>query len=94
MDAITQLFESYLSRRPSRSQALARPEGGGATGNRRDRPRQLSPGTRGDGHAAMLSGMCLANSGLIGHGVAPALGVHCRVPHGAACALMLPAALR
>jgi alcohol dehydrogenase class IV len=28
------------------------------------------------------------------HGVAPALGVHCRVPHGAACAVMLPAALK
>ncbi|MEA1950982.1 MAG: iron-containing alcohol dehydrogenase, partial [Planctomycetota bacterium] len=28
------------------------------------------------------------------HGVAPALGVHCRVPHGVACALMLPVALR
>jgi alcohol dehydrogenase class IV len=46
-------------------------------------------------HAAMLSGMCLANSGLgMAHGVAPALGVHCRVPHGAACAVMLPVALR
>jgi len=28
------------------------------------------------------------------HGVAPALGVHCRVLHGAACALMLPVALK
>ncbi|NQT14608.1 MAG: iron-containing alcohol dehydrogenase, partial [Planctomycetes bacterium] len=46
-------------------------------------------------HAALLSGMCLANSGLgMAHGVAPALGVHCRVPHGAACAVMLPVALR
>ena len=37
----------------------------------------------------------MANSGLgMAHGVAPALGVHCRVPHGAACALMLPIALR
>jgi alcohol dehydrogenase class IV len=26
--------------------------------------------------------------------VAAALGVHCRVPHGLACAVMLPAALR
>ncbi len=46
-------------------------------------------------HAALLSGMALANSGLgMAHGVAPALGTHCRVPHGAACALMLPVALR
>jgi alcohol dehydrogenase class IV len=28
------------------------------------------------------------------HGVAAALGIHCRVAHGAACALMLPVALR
>jgi len=46
-------------------------------------------------HAALLSGMALANSGLgMAHGVAPALGTHCRVPHGVACALMLPTALR
>jgi alcohol dehydrogenase class IV len=46
-------------------------------------------------HAAMLSGMALANSGLgMAHGVAAALGTHCRVPHGAACALMLPVAIR
>ncbi len=46
-------------------------------------------------HAALVSGMALANSGLgMAHGVAAALGVHARVPHGAACALMLPVALR
>jgi alcohol dehydrogenase class IV len=28
------------------------------------------------------------------HGVAAALGVHCRATHGAACAVMLPVALR
>ena len=39
--------------------------------------------------------MALANSGLgLAHGVAAALGIHCRVPHGAACAVMLPVALR
>ena len=46
-------------------------------------------------HAALLSGMALANSGLgMAHGVAAALGVMCDVPHGLACALMLPATLR
>jgi alcohol dehydrogenase class IV len=46
-------------------------------------------------HAALLSGMALANSGLgMAHGVAAALGTHCRVPHGVACALMLPTAIR
>ena len=46
-------------------------------------------------HAALLSGMALANSGLgFAHGVAAALGVYARVPHGLACAMMLPVALR
>jgi alcohol dehydrogenase class IV len=45
-------------------------------------------------HAALLSGMALANSGLgMAHGVAAALGVHAQVPHGLACAVMLPTAL-
>src|SRR5690606_37552099 len=45
--------------------------------------------------AALCSGLALANSGLgFAHGVAPALGSVCRVPHGLACALMLPAAMR
>jgi alcohol dehydrogenase class IV len=46
-------------------------------------------------HAALLSGVALANSGLgLAHGVAAALGVTARVPHGLACAVMLPVALR
>jgi alcohol dehydrogenase class IV len=45
-------------------------------------------------HAALLSGMALANSGLgMAHGVAAALGVECATPHGVACGLMLPVAL-
>ena len=45
-------------------------------------------------HAALLSGMALANSGLgMAHGVAAALGVHCGMAHGLACAVMLPVAL-
>jgi alcohol dehydrogenase class IV len=45
--------------------------------------------------AALLSGLALANSGLgMAHGVAAALGAICRVPHGLACAVMLPAAMR
>jgi alcohol dehydrogenase class IV len=46
-------------------------------------------------HAALLSGMALTNSGLgLAHGVAAAMGVACGAPHGVACAVMLPAALR
>ncbi len=98
MDAITQLFESYISRKAQPiPQALA------MHGLRLALPAIVEAVRNGQSqsareamsHAAMLSGMCLANSGLgMAHGVAPALGVHCRVSHGAACALMLPVALR
>ena len=46
-------------------------------------------------HAALLSGLALANSGLgLAHGVAAALGIHCGIPHGLACATLLPVAVR
>jgi len=45
--------------------------------------------------ASLLSGMALANSGLgMAHGVAAALGASCQVPHGLACAVMLPMTLK
>jgi len=98
MDAITQLIESYLSRRPQPiPQALAESglrlalrsiETAVADGSNRD-------AREGMAYAAYLSGIALANSGLgLAHGVAAALGIHCDVPHGLACAVMLPAALR
>lgn len=98
MDAITQLIESYLSRRAKpmpqtlalNGLALAIPaivevyENGNSQAGREKMA-----------HAALLSGMALANSGLgMAHAVAAALGIHCKVPHGLACAVMLPAALR
>ncbi len=98
MDAITQLIESFISNRAQPiPQALciaglklavpsivAAVEEGHLRG-----PRESMS------HASMLSGMALANSGLgLAHGVAAALGVHCRVPHGLACAVMLPVAMR
>ena len=98
MDAITQLIESFISRKAQPiPQALA------IQGLRLAIPAVLEavedgssrPARERMSHAALLSGMALANSGLgLAHGVAPALGIHCRVPHGAACAVMLPAALR
>ncbi len=98
MDAITQLLESYLSKRASpipqalcvQGLQLALPALPVAfrDGMNRDARTAMA-------HAAMLSGMALANSGLgLAHGVAAALGVHAKVPHGLACAVMLPAALR
>lgn len=98
MDAITQLIESFLSRRAQpipQSLCLAGLQNAIRAlieavndGSKRSARETLS-------HAALLSGMALANSGLgMAHGVAAALGVHCRVPHGLACAVMLPTALR
>ena len=98
MDAITQLIESYISRRaqpipralcllglelavPSLVRAIHQP------GAREPREKMSQ--------AALLSGLALANSGLgMAHGVAAALGVHCRIAHGLACAVMLPHAMK
>ena len=98
MDAVTQLIESYVSCRAQPvTRALCR------EGLVRAWPHLLTACRDGDSrpareamaHAAFLSGVALANSGLgLAHGVAAALGVHHRVPHGLACAVMLPLTLR
>jgi alcohol dehydrogenase class IV len=97
MDAITQLIEAYLSRRAQPiPHALALSGLALASGSIRA---AVHDGTsraarEGMAHAALLSGMALANSGLgLAHGVAAALGIHAHVPHGLACAVMLPAAM-
>ena len=97
MDAITQLIESLISKRCTpATEVLA------LNGLRLAIPRILAayrdgssrPAREAMSMAALLSGIALANSGLgMAHGVAAALGIHCRVPHGLACAVMLPAAL-
>src|SRR5262245_45203781 len=98
MDAITQLIESYISRRakpiPQALCLAALPRALDAIlvavrdGSCREARDAMS-------HAALLSGIALANSGLgLAHGVASALGSHCRTRHGLACAVMLPTALR
>lgn len=98
MDAITQLVESYLSRRAQpipRAIALqSLPAAVEALPRLLDDPTSR-PAREAMAHAALMSGMALANSGLgMAHGVAAALGVHARVPHGLACSVMLPVALR
>ncbi len=98
MDAVTQLVESFVSRRAQpvpqalawKGLQLAVPaiERAVTDGKCRQAREQMAL-------AALLSGMALANSGLgLAHGVAAALGVHARVPHGLACAVMLPVAMR
>lgn len=102
LDCITQLIESFVCRfakplpRALVLESLPRAL--------RALPRLLEPRHTDDdraddraalSHAALLSGMALTNSGLgMAHGVAAALGIACGAPHGAACAVMLPAALR
>ncbi|QDT97733.1 iron-containing alcohol dehydrogenase [Gimesia aquarii] len=98
MDTITQLLESYISCRAKpipqalclQGLKLALPALAEAVedGDSRSSRENMS-------HAALLSGIALANSGLgMAHGVAPALGIHCNIPHGLACAVMLPSTLK
>ena len=98
MDSITQLIESFVSRRTNAWTAALCREG-------LARALPALPAAIADGrdqeartamlHAAFLSGLALANSGLgLAHGVAAGLGVRHGIPHGLACAVMLPAAMR
>ena len=98
MDAITQLIESFLSQRANSFSQMLCLEGlpgsiralrtAFVDGENRMAREFLS-------HAAFLSGLALANSGLgFAHGVAAALGSTSHVPHGLACAVLLPVALR
>ncbi len=98
MDAITQLIESLISRRAKpipralcwQGLELAIPAMFTLSRDRMNRKAREAMS-----HAALLSGISLANSGLgVAHGVAAALGVQAKVPHGLACAMMLPVALQ
>jgi alcohol dehydrogenase class IV len=98
MDAVTQLIESYISCRAKpipRALALAGLRLALPSVEEAVRDGSSRLAREAMAQAALLSGMALANSGLgMAHGVAAALGVLCHVPHGLACAVMLPAALR
>lgn len=104
MDAITQLIESYVSSRAKpipralclQGLSLAIPAISFAVEHGQDVEHPATRTARTNmAHAALLSGMALANSGLgMAHGVAAALGVHAKVPHGQACAIMLPASIK
>ncbi|RLS51960.1 MAG: iron-containing alcohol dehydrogenase [Planctomycetota bacterium] len=98
MDAITQLIESLVTPRSTVITRALSMEGLRTaipwiqTAVRQPDSR---PAREALAHAAFLSGVTLANAGLgFAHGVAAALGVLCDVPHGLACAMLLPVALR
>lgn len=98
LDAITQLIEAYLSCKANpMTDALALfglelglsaiREVCGKPFNLEAREKMLL--------AATISGICLANAGLgLAHGFASGLGAIYDVPHGKACAMLLPHALR
>lgn len=94
MDAITQLIESYLTRRAQPlTRAWIRQALPGALAALPLAAQQADhrPAREHLAHAALVSGICLANSGLgLAHGVAAALGSVVGVSHGLACAVMLP----
>lgn len=97
LDCVTQLIEAFVCRvrrplpralvldaLPRAVQALPR-----AVADPADREARAAMA-----HAALASGMALANAGLgLAHGVAAPLGVECGTPHGVACGLLLPVAL-
>ena len=98
LDAITQLIESFLCRfKKPLPRALvldALPRAVAAFPDVLVRPFDRASRAA-MSHAALVSGMTLANSGLgMAHGVAAALGIECGTPHGLACAVMLPITLR
>jgi alcohol dehydrogenase class IV len=98
LDALTQLIEPYLSNRATpmtdalslqgiQLAARALPRVCAALDDRAARDDMAL--------AALLGGMCLANAGLGAvHGFAAPLGASYPIPHGVACAAMLPYVMR
>jgi alcohol dehydrogenase class IV len=99
LDALSQLIEPLISSRAQPvTDALAR-EGIGRSARalrRSFRQGLVDPDDRQDlALASLLGGLCLANAGLGAvHGFAAPAGGLWPVPHGAACAALLPHALR
>jgi alcohol dehydrogenase class IV len=104
IDCITQLIESYICRfRRPLTRAIVRDALPRAIvslplavrwAGETDVPPEAARARAAMSHAALCSGIALANSGLgLAHGVAAALGIECGVSHGVACGLMLPVAM-
>ncbi|MGC9326971.1 MAG: iron-containing alcohol dehydrogenase [Candidatus Hinthialibacter sp.] len=98
MDAITQLIESYISRRATPvTDALALCGLERALFSIREVYQDGSAIEHRENMllASSLSGVCLANAGLgMAHGFASGLGALYDAPHGKVCAMLLPHALK
>ena len=98
MDALTQLIESYVSRKSTPVTDALALYGMGLAANALKRAYDdgADIAAREDmALASTLSGICLANAGLgAAHGVAAALGCLYGIPHGIACAILIPHVMR
>jgi alcohol dehydrogenase len=99
MDALTQLIESYVSRRAQPLTDALAESGMAAVGQNLVAACTTSGtdlGVRGAmAYGSLLSGITLANAGLgVVHGMASALGGYFDIPHGVACGTLLWAATR
>jgi len=98
MDALTQLIESYVSARAQPLPEALALDGISRAGAALERA--VSDGRDLQAReqmllASLLSGIALANSGLgAAHGIAAALGAHCGIAHGRACAMLLPGVMQ
>ncbi|MGL4943195.1 MAG: iron-containing alcohol dehydrogenase [Thermoguttaceae bacterium] len=98
LDALTQLVESFVAKRRQKVTSAMAAHGAwlaiNALADLAAKPDDISA-RESMAEAAFLSGICLTNAGLgMAHGVAPALGMHAGISHGAACAAMLAATIR
>ena len=94
MDALTQLLESWVSKKATPITDSLCMEG--IRRAARSLPEAYRDGSHMDARsdmslASLISGMTLTNAGLGAvHGIAGPLGGMCAVPHGVACAVLLP----
>jgi alcohol dehydrogenase class IV len=96
MDALVQLVEAYLSRNANPVTDGLALQGIAAAGRALERAVQRpDDAAREDmALAGLLGGICLANAGLGAvHGLASPLGAFFPIPHGVACAALLPQVL-
>jgi alcohol dehydrogenase class IV len=94
LDALTQLIEAFVTRRSQPLTDALCLEGLRLAGiglrAACEHPQNVSA-REAMSHAALMSGMALANAGLgTVHGIAAPLGGKFHIPHGAACAALLP----